>query len=180
MSRSTRRSAPLATSSASAATISSTPTKARAPRGASSSSRTSRPSSPKRRLRSPRPAPTCTWSAPISREYDFEAELAVVIGAQCKDVSQERSAQRRLRIYRAQRPNRSRPAARSTVNGSKARASIRVARSVRGSLRPKKSAIRTRSRSRFRSERRPRSSTATPAKMIFPVSAPHRRAQLRE
>jgi 2-keto-4-pentenoate hydratase/2-oxohepta-3-ene-1,7-dioic acid hydratase in catechol pathway len=37
------------------------------------------------------PGATLDFSAKISREYDFEAELAVVIGARCKDVPEERA-----------------------------------------------------------------------------------------
>lgn len=35
------------------------------------------------------PAATLHLSARVSREYDFEAELAVVIGARCRDVSED-------------------------------------------------------------------------------------------
>ena len=81
--------------------------------------------------------------AQISREYDFEAELAVVIGAQCKDVSQERSTQRRLRIYRAQRPHGARPAARarSMVQGQESRFELSDRSLDRHARRSRRSAV---------------------------------------
>jgi 2-keto-4-pentenoate hydratase/2-oxohepta-3-ene-1,7-dioic acid hydratase in catechol pathway len=64
------------------------------------------------------PGATIHLSPDVSSEYDWEAELAVVIGRRCRDVSEADA----LAIYNA-----------NTSSGSKGRASMRRARSVRGS-----------------------------------------------
>ena len=73
-------------------------------------------------------------------EYDFEAELAVVIGTDVQGRARSRRHERDLRVHGASTTSPRAISSARTCSGSKERVSTNARRTVRGSSRPMKSA----------------------------------------